>query len=375
MPRIHLRPTIGALLAVVLVLVACSEPEPGGGTEPDGGTDLTALLEELRPEDHPGMVAVVGDRHEAELVATGVADLDTGRPLRVEDRFRIASSSKPMVAAALLTYVDAGELGLEERIADHLPAEVVDGLANADQATLRQLLQMTSGIPEYLDSDAFWATVEQDPSVFFTPREVLAFAEGLPADHPPGLGFTYSNSNYVLAQLILEELSGQPLAQVLDEAVFEPAGMTGCSVETAETFAADMVRGHDLDVFGELVDVTEINDGVGLGDGGVVCGVGSLVRFLPALLDGAILDEGTLAAMLDGVDDGSGSTYGLGIDVDPHGEFGLTVGHDGGSSGFQSVLLYLPDEELSVAVLSNSLASDLPGDLADDLLDWWYDED
>lgn len=363
MPTSRVCPPIAALLAAALLLGACAEP----------GADLTALLEDHRPEDHPGMVAFVGDRDEAELVATGVADLDTGRPVRGEDRFRIASTSKPMVAAALLTYVDAGELGLEDAIADHLPAEVVGGLANADRATVRQLLQMTSGIPDYLDADAFWATVEQDPTTFFTPTQVLSFAEELPADHAPGRGFTYSNSNYVLAQLILEELSGQPLAQVLDEAVFGPAGMTGCSLETADTFAAAMVRGHDLDASGDLVDVTEINDGVGLGDGGVVCQVESLVRFLPALLDGELLGEETLAAMLDGVSDGSGSTYGLGIDVDPAGEFGVTVGHDGASSGFQAVLLYLPDEELSVAVLTNSLASDLPPELSDVLLDWWYD--
>jgi len=378
--RQHPCSPIVTLVVLALTLAACADDEAFEGdgeraAQPSStvDTDLAALLEDHRSEEYPGMVLLVGDRDETFLVASGVADLDTGNALRTDDRFRIASTSKPMVAAALLTFVDAGRLGLDDSAADHLPSGIVDRLANADQATVRQLLQMTSGIPEYLDADAFWVAVERDPAHFWTPEEVLEYADGLPAEHAPGSGFHYSNSNYVLAQLILEELSAQPLAQVLQDVVFEPAGMTGCSLETADTFADDMVRGYDLGVSGDLVDVTEINDGVGLGDGGVVCRAESLVRFLPALVAGEILGEDTLAAMLDGVPAGSGAIYGLGIDVDHDDEFGLTIGHDGASSGFQSVLLYVPDDDLSVAVLTNSMALDLPPELPDELLGWWFD--
>lgn len=382
--RPHPRLPIVTLLALALTLAACAGDEtfegdservvqPSTTVDAHLEADLRALLEDHRSEEYPGMVLFVGDRDETYLVVSGVADLETGTALRSDDRFRIASTSKPMVAAALLTFVDAGELDLEDAIADYLPADVVDRLANADHATVRHLLQMTSGIPEYLESDAFWAAVERDPTAFWTPTKVLEYADGLPAEHTPGSGFHYSNSNYVLAQLILEELSGQPLAQVLQEVVFDPVGMAGCSLETADTFADSMVRGYELDDSGDLVDVTEINDGVGLGDGGVVCDIESLVRFLPALLDGDLLGEDTLAAMLDGVAAESASSYGLGIDVDRDGLFGVTVGHDGASSGFQSLLLYLPDDALSVAVLTNSLAADLPPELADEVLGWWFD--
>lgn len=381
------------VVAVAVMLAACVGDEvtvDGGGdddgasgpvgsigtdTDTDSGTDvdsdIAALLEDLLADDVPGVVVLVGELGDAHLVADGLADLERGTPVRVDDVFRIASVSKPMVATALLTFVESGALGLDTPIVSYLDADPVAGLANADRATVRQLLQMTSGIPDYLDADAFWAAVEDDPSTFWTPTQVLGFASGSPADHAPGAGFTYSNSNYVLAQLLLEELGGEPMAEVLRRTVFDPAGMDGCSVETAATFPASTVRGYDLGATGDLVDVTASNDGVGLGDGGVVCDVGSLARFLPALFEGEILGPDMLDAMLDAEGSGADGSYGLGIDVDIDDEFGFMVGHDGASSGFQAVLRYAPDDEVIVALLANSMAVDVDPDLPYELFDAW----
>lgn len=379
---------IAVLAALALTLAACAgsevvaadtdravQPPDAVEAQADSETDgaLASLLADRLDEDVPAAVALIGDRDGAHLAASGVADLRDDTAVRTDDAFRIASVTKPMVAAALLSYVEDGEIGLDDRIADHLSADVLAGLANTDRATVRQLLQMTSGIPDYLDTDAFWAAVERTPTTFWLPEQVLAFADGIPAEHAPGTAFHYSNSNYILAQLILEDLSGRSLAEVLDWTVFGPAGMDDCAVETAATFATAIVRGYDLDDDGELADVTEVNDGVGLGDGGVICSVESMARFLPALLDGAILEQETVQVMLDTDGSTSQGAYGLGIDVDRDGAFGVTVGHEGASSGFQATLLYLPADDLSVAVLTNSMASDAHRDVADDLLGWWYD--
>ncbi|MCC5948418.1 MAG: beta-lactamase family protein [Nitriliruptoraceae bacterium] len=378
-----------ALVAAAVVLAAClggevtvdvgSDDRGVSGSvgsldpdlDPDLVDDIAALLVELLADDVPGVVVSVGDLDDAHLVAHGLADLERGTPVRVDDVFRIASVTKPMVAAAVLSYVESGALGLDTPVASYLDAALVARLANAEVATVRQLLQMTSGIPDYLDTDAFWVAVEDDPSTFWTPVQVLGFASGSPADHAPGAAFTYSNSNDVLAQLLLEELGGEPLAEVLRRTVFDPAGMDGCSVETADTFPATTVRGYDLGARGDLVDVTASNDGVGLGDGGVVCDVESLARFLPALVAGEILGPEMLEAMLDSERSGADGSYGLGVDVDVDDEFGLVVGHDGASSGFQAMLRYAPDDGVIVALLTNSMAVDLDPDLPDELLDAW----
>ena len=359
---------------------ACGQPSGGSITPPPSTphAELRALLETYLDADDPGVVLFVGDREESHVAAYGLADIDAGIPIRTQDYFRIGSTSKPMVSAALLTFVEAGAIALNDRIADYLPADIVRKVANADRATVRQMLQMTSGIPEYLDSDAFWEGVEATPRKFWTPAELMDFIDGEPADFAPGSDYGYSNSNYILAQIIIESLSGQPLAAVLEQTIFSPAGMDSCYLETSATFGMNIVRGYDLDDDDNLIDVTEINDGVGLGDGGVVCTVSSLVRFLPALLAGDILGAAMLDAMLESVPNSEGAPYGLGIAVQTDSEFGFgelgfMVGHDGATSGFQTVLIYLPDEALSVAALSNFVESDVLEDIVGEALEWWFE--
>ena len=253
---------------------------------------------------------------------------------------------------------------LDDHLADGFPRVVVL-VGGPDDAKL-----LAGGVADF-DTDELWASYEHESSIVRTSQQVLGFVAGYPADHAPGAGFTYSNSNYVLAQLLLEELGGAPMEEVLRRTVFDPAGTHGCSVETAATFPTTTVRGYDVGAAGELVDVTAGNDGIGLGDGGVVCDVESLARLLPALFEGAILGPDMLDAMLDGDGSSADGSYGLGIEVEVDGEFGFTVGHDGASSGFQAVLRYAADEDVTVVRLTNSMAVDVHPDLPDERLEEW----
>jgi D-alanyl-D-alanine carboxypeptidase len=279
-----------------------------------------------------------------------------------------------MVSAALLTFVQANDIALEDPIANYLPADIVENLVNVDSTTVRQMLQMTSGIPDYLDTSAFLEAVDEAPTTFWTPEQVLEFAYDEPAKFAPGTDYYYSNSNYILAQIIIERLSGKTLAEVLEETVFIPAGMTDCYLETADNFAENIIRGYDnADDGDQLVDVTEINDGVGLGDGGVVCTLDSLAKFLPALMDGDILGSDVLAEMLKSVPVRDLAPYGLGIDVEEDGEFGRTVGHSGATSGFATLIKYLPEDNLSVVAITNYVESAVLDDILDDAFAWWFE--
>lgn len=345
-----------------------------GAQQPgEAGDELVGLLEQYVFEDDPGVVLRIGNREESYMAAYGLADLDAGTPIQTADYLRIGSTSKPMVSAALLTFVETGDIALDDPIADYLPADIVENLAGVDDTTVRQMLQMTSGIPDYLDTDAFLDAVDDAPSTFWRPEQVLEFAYGEPAAFEPGDDYEYSNSNYILAEIIIETLSGQSLAEVLEDTVFTPAGMDDCYLETADTFADNIIRGYDLDDDDELEDVTEINDGVGLGDGGVVCTAESLARFLPALMDGDILGEDVLDEMLSSVPAGDSAPYGLGIDVTEDSEDGLMVGHGGATSGFQTALVYFPDDDLSVVVLTNFVESEILEDITDAALEWWLE--
>jgi D-alanyl-D-alanine carboxypeptidase len=323
-------------------------------------------------EDGPGIVLYINYDGDEWLVADGYSDIEREIEMETDDLFRLASVSKSFVATVVLQLVSEGLLNLDERIAEYLPAEIIENIENADEATIRQMLQMTSGIYNYTESDAYYEAVEADPDYPWKASEVIEFAYGEDAYFDVGDDYTYSNTNYILAQLIIEAARGNSLADELENRIFEPLGMDSCYLETPDVFAENLARGYTW-MFDDYIDITEVNDGVGLGDGGIVCNAEDLGIFLPALYDGELLNDAMLEEMFDVLESGEGEGYGLGIVVED-GDYGLEIWHDGASSGFQSLMDYLPDENLSVVILTNNFDSEIVGDLFYDALDTVLDE-
>lgn len=333
--------------------------------------DLDLLLDAYVTEDDPAVVVFIDYAGETWRSARGLADYENEIPAEMDDLFRIASVTKPFVATLILQLVEAGEIDLDAPIADYLPDEIVNNVDNADTATVRQILQMTSGIVDYLGLDSFNDAVEDNLSYAWSAEETIEFIYDEPADFPAGTDYEYSNSNYNLAQIIIEGVTGKSLAELLDAQIFEPLGMAGCYLETPDVFGLYTVRGYEVDS-GEWLDVTDINDGVGLGDGGIVCPAEDLAKFPTGLLND-LLEEDSLEAMFDTVEDGDGGEYGLGIAYEDS-EYGEIISHDGAASGFQSMLVYLVDENLTVVILTNDFYSDIVEDLAYNLIDSVLDE-
>ncbi len=225
---------------------------------------------------------------------------------------------------------------------------------------------VTSGIPDYSETDRFYELAEANPTGWWTPANALATLYGEPADFAAGTDYVYSNSNYLLAQLIIERITGQSLALVLYTRIFAPLGMESCYLETEATFGQNIVRGYEI-YDNEFYDITEYNDGVGLGDGGVICTAADLAKFPRGLINGDLLGDAMLAEMLTTVEDDGGSFYGLGIGYD-EGDYGIEVAHDGSTSGFASNMVYLPHDDVVVVVLTNNFDSDILYDLTDDAI-------
>lgn len=317
--------------------------------------DLQAILDDYVAEDDPGVVLLVSTPAATWTAAAGLADLERGTPIRASDHFRIASASKMFVSVVAQQLAEEGKLALDDPMRRYLPAEVAANLANGDAVTVRQLLNMTSGIFDYTQSDAFNGAVEDDPTHPWTALETVRYAYGEPAYFAPGAGYAYSNTNYNLLQLVIENVTGSTLARQLEARIFQPLGMKNSFLEDPARLGAGLVRGY-----ADGADVTLVNDGVGLGDGGIVTTAGDLALFMRALFGGKLLKS--LDAMMDWVDDGEGSWYGLGLGYSET-EWGAAFGHDGASSGFQSSALYLPEGDLVVIVLTNNFDSDIVEDL------------
>lgn len=339
-------PPIRRWFMLMFALVCAASPVIAQ-EEVDAG--LAALLDSAVADDDPAVALYIVTPDGEWALARGRANIDVPLPLAPDARFRIGSVSKTFVAVVALQLVEEGELALDDPAADYLPVDVVKALANADRATVRDLLAMTSGIPEYLEDD-FLSAVDDDPTHAWTTAEVLTFAEGHAAYFEPGEDFEYTNTNYILLQLIIESVTGEPLHIAVRERILDPLGLANTYTQVQETLPGGFVRGYAYwDDNLTLDDVSEVNDGAGLGDGALISTTVDLAAFYRALfIDESLLDSESLDAMLS---DAEEDEYGLGIEVIET-DLGMAIGHGGSVFGFSSAVFYLPDEESIGVILS-----------------------
>jgi D-alanyl-D-alanine carboxypeptidase len=314
---------------------------------------LDALVAGYAAEDDPALVVLVTTPDGRWSSVSGFAD--ETRSASPEDRFRIGSMSKTFVAAAALILVDEGVFALDDKAREWLPDDVLENIANADDVTLRQLLAMRSGIPDYLENEAFWDAVLDEPAHPWTAGEVLEYAYGMSAMFTPDEDFAYSNTNYILIQLILEAATGSPLHDILRTRILEPLALDDTYTQISEELPGAFVHGYgDLDGDGSLEDLTDINDGAGLGDGGLVSNAADLTAFYQALfVERRLLSEATLQALLRFQSDDESRGYSLGLS-EWDTPAGIAWGHAGGVLGFLSIGAYIPDTETTIIVLSAS---------------------
>lgn len=327
--------------------------------------ELNDILREYATDDGPALAVQLTTPEGTWTPTAGLAD--GSRQTMPDDRFRIASMSKTYVAVVTLMLVEQGIFALDDLASDWLPADIVEAIANADVVTIRQLLAMRSGVPDYLDLD-FWDAMQADLYYAWTAPEALTYAYDEPALFEPDTEYDYSNTNYVLMQLVLEQASGITLAQLIRERIIDPLGLENTYTQISETHPDGFVNGYeDIDGDGELDDVTDVNDGAGLGDGGLVSNTADITTFYKALLqDQTLLGEDMMAELLNFSADDEGADYSLGL-AQWETDYGVVWGHSGGVIGFSSLGVYLPDEEIIVVALSGSLETDLES-LVEDIL-------
>jgi D-alanyl-D-alanine carboxypeptidase len=316
----------------------------------------------------PGAAAWVQDDHGSLQATGGLADLDTGRPMKARLRFRAGSLTKSLVATVVLQLVAEGRLSLADTLERWLPGILPYG----DQVTIRQLLSHTSGVPQD------WATIAQalygSPEGrlhHWTPQALIALVADRPPDFPPGTAWSYSNTGYILLGLVLETAGGATLAQELQRRIVEPLGLRHTYLPgNARELPAPMSRGYSLRVGpggevldGPLLDFTIQNPSWAWAAGGLVSNLEDLTRFFRALLGGRLLPPRLLAEMRTTVAVPPSSTplpmydrYGLGL-LEVETPTGRLVGQLGGIPGYLSMVLSTPDGRRQLGVMINLLAA------------------
>jgi CubicO group peptidase (beta-lactamase class C family) len=294
----------------------------------------------------------------------GFSDLDRQRPLPANAIFRIGSITKPFTAAAILQLAEQGRLQLDQPLSSYLKEPYLKGTGQPiARVTLRQLLQHSSGIPNFTNLPWF----EGHRSEAAAAAEVVAAFADLPLEFEPGTRFAYSNSGYFLLGLVLEQVSGQRYIDYLRQHLFAPAGIVDTRYCPDAQDYPGAVPGYQRGP-GKLMPASAISMTIPFSAGGLCSTVGDLVSWSQALVAGKIIQPESFAAMSSGaiLAEGEHSPYGLGLfrgELEGH----ARLSHAGGIEGFVSDLAYYPDADLYIAVLANTegaLASNLSEQLA-----------
>jgi D-alanyl-D-alanine carboxypeptidase len=304
-----------------------------------------------------GAVVVARGANRIVDAAAGLADVAAGEPLTVEHRFRIGSVTKLFVGLLVLRLVGEGLLDLDREASPFVPG-----------VTIRQLLNHTSGLDDFDLDDSFWEPYRRDPAHRWElgPLEELRLVMKKPRLFPPGKGWAYHGSNYIVLRLLVEEATGRSLRDALRERVFEPLDLRRTDLVEGP-LRGDCAHGYlpsgNPILPGEAgpVDVTEIDVPFHRAGGGIVSTAGEVAATLRAELRGELLSDDLRREMLDAVESDWEETdrYGLGI-----GEItsvmgrqrsacGAAWGHLGFSLGYVTIALSSEDGERQVVICAN----------------------
>lgn len=344
------RPRAGLVGMVVVAITAVAFTGPAQASR-DGSHVGARHLATQRAIDAavaagvPGVTAEARNRKGIWKTASGVGDLDTDAPRRKDDRFRIGNITNTFVATVLLQMEAEGKLSLDDTVDRHLPGLVAGNGNDGGEITVRQLLNHTSGLFDYLADPGFGDTYVLGENFLrnrfetLTPQTRVAAALAHEPLFPPGTRHWFSNTNDVLAALIVEEVGGNSYEDEIHDRIIEPLGLTATSnpgdgSELPQPSSRAYTRIFLTDPE-RIDDVTEINGSHHWGNGDIISSAHDLNVFYRALMRGQLLPARQLRAMKTTVEnpDFPGSSYGLGIER-------LTTScgtslwyHDGGTYG------------------------------------------
>jgi D-alanyl-D-alanine carboxypeptidase len=280
--------------------------------------------------------------------AYGKAHLDPDQAATPEMRYSIGSVSKQFTAAAILLLQEQGKLSLDDAVGKYVP-----GLTRGDEVTIRQILSHTSGYQDYWPED-YLMTPMMKPE---TAQEILDTWAKKPLDFEPGTKWQYSNTNFVIAGLIVEKLSGQTLMEFLVEHVFRPLGMKSVWNSDEKKLTSTDATPYVRAALGPLRPAPKEGRGWMFAAGELAMTAHDLALWDESLIARTVLKPESYKEMFTEVKlkNGDGTHYGLGVEVtkrDGH----RSIEHSGEVTGFVSDNEVLVDDGVAVVVLTNHMA-------------------
>ena len=350
---------VAAVIALGAVGGAASAAPSKGEAE-----SLKSRAQGLVDDGYPAALAAVSDaKGESAGVAVGKGNLETGQAPPMDGEVRIGSNTKTFVAVVVMQMVQEGKVGLDEPIETYLPGLIKGEGIDGSKITVRQLLQHTSGLPEYTDTTPGRSDIFQIKDHYIPPRDLLDTALGKPAQFEPGAQWKYTNTNYLVLGMLVERVSQRPVGEQIDERIVKKLGLshTYFPAPGDRSIKGTHPQGYHLSAEGKLEDITEMDPAWGWAAGAMVSTPSELNTFFQAVFDGRLLTQSSIDEMKNGAVDassrlGPGTVYGLGLIGTPLSCGGTSWGHGGGIPGYETHNAVGPDGT-SVTVAVTALSS------------------
>ena len=353
------------ILSIFALLALLAGPLAAGETK-SKSTMIDELLSKYQEYGQfSGSVLVAEHGQVIYSKGLGLADREWGVPNAADTKFRIGSITKTFTAIAVMKLAEQGAIKLDATVSDYLPEYP---RANGAKITIRQLLNHTSGIPNYTEFPGYWREFSRQPLT--TESLVKLFADSA-LRFEPGARFQYSNSGYVLLGAIIEKVTGQPYEQALAQRIFEPAGMKNTGYDRTRPLLLQRARGYDH-TFAGYANAPYVDMSVPFSAGALYSTVGDLYLLDRALAEGKLLSKESIALMCQpqgaagGPEIPAGGSYGYGwfIAKVPAGaskDSLLVIEHGGQVNGFNALFSRIPADGNLVVLCGNVSALPLYG--------------
>jgi len=380
------------LFGSIVLLAACSTVStPSPTTEPAAAgssalkrIDAKALKDAVDATARqllvPGALVLLRTPQGELTISYGTTQIGRTSPPRADTHFRIASNTKTMTAALIVQMAQEGKLDLRDPVSKYVP-----GVPDGGHITIAELLEMRSGLYNYLNAPEIAMSSDHDPSRVWSPQELLAIAFAHAPNFPPGTEFEYSNTNYALLGLVAERVDGKPLARSMQDRLFGPLGLEQTTLPAShvstlpEPFSHGYLYGSSSVAFtgtppyspeiqaaaraGTLLpnDDTDLNHSFAAAAGGVVSTASDLGVWIHALVAGRVFDAPYQRRWLDSLrpEDPAkpqGQAYGYGITRLHWGPNSIYF-HGGETAGYNSFMGYDPASQVTLVIWTNLTVS------------------
>jgi D-alanyl-D-alanine carboxypeptidase len=308
----------------------------------------------------PGITLQVRTPSEGNWIgSSGKSKIETGEPMLPCNIHHSASVVKMYISTSIMLLVEDGKIDLDAPINSYLDSDLCNHIANGNTATVRQLLNHTSGIRDFILQTKHLTDYFNNFFNDYTTMDFLHYIYNKPAAFEPGTSVAYSNTNFVLLTLIIDRITDKPHATFMTERIFQPFGLyeTFYKNEPGYPSPQGLVNSYwDRYADGKLENITDVAihfDELSVGHDGMLASVHDYAKFIETLLKGKIVSQESLHQMMQWQhDEKENVDYGLGL-IREKTSYGYAIGHGGGNFGVAMEVMYFPDTDVTIVFCSN----------------------